>query len=123
MTAFIPVQYSSMQERMRVCSNAEMTLGCPQAPFDNCILANIDHGATIICGVTDTKFVQGLARILQSKSHLSRTQPGGTYNWQAPETILGYKSSFPADIFSYGVVLLEIITGWRPVRGQYRNPR
>ncbi|KAK9805402.1 hypothetical protein WJX73_001387 [Symbiochloris irregularis] len=65
----------------------------------------------------------GLARILLSKTHLSKTAPGGTYHWQAPETILGYNSSFSADIFSYGVVLLEIITGLRPLRGQYKNPR
>ncbi|KAK9787355.1 hypothetical protein WJX73_003664 [Symbiochloris irregularis] len=64
----------------------------------------------------------GLARLLVTKTHLSQTLPGGTYNWQAPETLLGLPSSYPADIFSYGVVLLEIITGHRPVRGQYPVP-
>ena len=43
--------------------------------------------------------LQGLARTLLSRSHLSRTLLGGTYNWQAPETLLGYKASFSADIF------------------------
>ncbi|KAK9799778.1 hypothetical protein WJX73_006089 [Symbiochloris irregularis] len=65
----------------------------------------------------------GLARTLLSKTHLSRTLPGGTYNWQAPETILGFNATFSADIFSYGVVLLEITTGLRPVRGAYPRPQ
>ncbi|KAK9812352.1 hypothetical protein WJX73_004586 [Symbiochloris irregularis] len=65
----------------------------------------------------------GLARTLMSKSHLSRTVLGGTYHWQAPETLLGYHASFSADIFSFGVVMLELITATRPVRGQYPEPR
>ena len=65
----------------------------------------------------------GLARTLFSKSHLSQTAPGGTYCWQAPETLLAMPFSFPADIFSYGIVLLEIITGERFKRGQYPTPR
>ncbi|KAK9807274.1 hypothetical protein WJX73_006439 [Symbiochloris irregularis] len=63
----------------------------------------------------------GLARTLRSKSHLT-TIPGGTYDWQAPETLLGRHASFSADIFSYGVVLLEIITGVKPKRGAYPTP-
>ncbi|KAK9811928.1 hypothetical protein WJX73_000424 [Symbiochloris irregularis] len=64
----------------------------------------------------------GLARILLSQTHLSKMQHG-TYNWQAPETLMGTNSSFSADIFSFGVVLLEIITGRKQVRGQYLYPR
>ncbi|KAK9812104.1 hypothetical protein WJX73_006928 [Symbiochloris irregularis] len=65
----------------------------------------------------------GLARTLLSKTHLSRTMPGGTWSWQAPETLLGFNATFSADIFSYGVVLLELITGTRPQRGAYPRPR
>ena len=45
-----------------------------------------------------------------------------TYHWQAPETLLGWRASYPADIFSYGVILLEIITGDRQERGRYSRP-
>ncbi|KAK9808198.1 hypothetical protein WJX73_008032 [Symbiochloris irregularis] len=65
----------------------------------------------------------GLARILLSRTHLSRIDGIGTYDWQAPETLLGLHSSFSADIFGFGVVMLEIICGTRPVRGQYPEPR
>lgn len=43
--------------------------------------------------------------------------------WQAPECLLGLQASFPADIFSSGVILWELITGEQPVRGAYREPR
>ncbi|KAK9796338.1 hypothetical protein WJX73_009316 [Symbiochloris irregularis] len=65
----------------------------------------------------------GLARILNSRTHLSKTAPGGTWDWQSPETILGERATFSADIWSYGVLLLEIITGARQMRGRYDNPR
>ncbi|OQS00097.1 kinase [Thraustotheca clavata] len=33
-----------------------------------------------------------------------------TYQWMAPEVILGTKYSFPADIYSFGIILSEICT-------------
>ena len=47
----------------------------------------------------------------------------GTFNWQAPETIIGGKTTFSADIWSMGVFLLEIITGELQKRGFYSEPR
>ena len=41
----------------------------------------------------------------------------------APETLMGYKATCSADIFSYGVVLLEIVTGERQERGRWIWPR
>ncbi|KAK9794669.1 hypothetical protein WJX73_004931 [Symbiochloris irregularis] len=64
----------------------------------------------------------GLARTLLTRTHIS-TLPGGTFDWQAPETLTGSGTSFPADIWSMGVVLLEIITGERQRRGFYVAPR
>ena len=75
------------------------------------ILLTADYTAKI----ADT----GLARTLFSRTHFSSATPGGTYDWQAPETLLGQAASYSADIFSYGVVLLEIITGQRQERGRY----
>jgi serine/threonine protein kinase len=34
----------------------------------------------------------------------------GTEDWMAPEIIVGEPYSFAADVFSYGIVLIEIIT-------------
>ncbi|KAK9795897.1 hypothetical protein WJX73_001704 [Symbiochloris irregularis] len=66
----------------------------------------------------------GLARMLDSKSALTQTAAlvGGTYNYQAPETLFGKKTTFSADIWSYGVLLLEIITGEVQQRGFYKKP-
>ena len=76
---------------------------------------NILLGKDYTAKIADT----GLARTLFSKTHLSKALPGGTYNWQAPECIMGLPASYSADIFSYGVVMLEIISGERQHRGRY----
>lgn len=41
---------------------------------------------------------------------------------QAPETLKGHHVSLPADIYSYGVILREIITGEQPQRDNLRRP-
>lgn len=40
-----------------------------------------------------------------------------------PELLLGHKCTLSSDIYSYGVVLWEIVTGEQPVRGQMRDVR
>lgn len=65
----------------------------------------------------------GLARILPtSQEYLASSGNQGTWNWSAPEVILGHRCSSPVDIWSFGVVLWEICTGEPPVRGQLRQP-
>ena len=46
---------------------------------------------------------------------------GGTWPWVAPECILGQRCSSAADMYSFGVVLWEIVTGEIPVRGMLRD--
>lgn len=43
-------------------------------------------------------------------------------DWQAPEVLLGQPAGFPADTFSYGVVLTEIVCGSHQERGKYDAP-
>ncbi|KAK9789943.1 hypothetical protein WJX73_007087 [Symbiochloris irregularis] len=64
----------------------------------------------------------GLSRMLDNKSHLSQTELGGTYDYQAPETLMGSRTTFSADIWAYGVILLEIITGLEQRRGFHTMP-
>ncbi|XP_047939816.1 G-type lectin S-receptor-like serine/threonine-protein kinase At4g27290 isoform X2 [Salvia hispanica] len=54
----------------------------------------------------------GLARIFQEDQSLGRTKRVvGTYGYMAPEYLMDGKYSEKSDIFSLGVVLLEIISG------------
>ncbi|GAB4814981.1 hypothetical protein N2152v2_002027 [Parachlorella kessleri] len=47
----------------------------------------------------------------------------GTFNWCAPEILVGDGCNAKADIYSYGVLLWEMITGEPPQRGMLRDPR
>ena len=45
----------------------------------------------------------------------------GTLAWSSPEQLLGQRCSFPADVWSLGIILWEIATGEAPRRGQRRE--
>lgn len=47
----------------------------------------------------------------------------GALPWAAPEVLKGGAFKSSADIFSFGVVLWEIVTGEKPTGGALRNPR
>ncbi|BDA50379.1 probable serine/threonine-protein kinase DDB_G0281745 at C-terminar half [Coccomyxa sp. Obi] len=65
----------------------------------------------------------GLAALM-SHNYLSKTAPAGTWAWVAPEVLMAGKVTHKADIFSFGVVLWEIITAERPTwRGNGREIR
>ncbi|KAK6183726.1 hypothetical protein SNE40_011151 [Patella caerulea] len=56
----------------------------------------------------------GLAREVQKTTRMSQA---GTYAWMAPEVIKFSKYSKTSDIWSYGVVLWELLTGETPYKG------
>lgn len=67
--------------------------------------------------------LQGLSRrLLDGKTHTTLVDVG-TYDWCAPEILLYQQASTKSDIFSYGVVLWEIITGKPPQRGKITEPQ
>jgi len=51
----------------------------------------------------------GLAKILENSDTLTRSIAGSPY-WMAPEMLRGEGYSKPVDVFSFGIVLCEIIT-------------
>ncbi|KAK9789195.1 hypothetical protein WJX73_002262 [Symbiochloris irregularis] len=64
----------------------------------------------------------GIARVL-TDSQVSTVTSTGTFAWAAPELLLGNKVTELADIYSFGVVLWELVTGEQPRRGQLRSLR
>lgn len=52
---------------------------------------------------------------------MQHMQVGGTWAWAAPEVLLGKQSTTQADIYSFGVVIWELVTGEQPIRGNARE--
>ena len=59
-----------------------------------------------------------LAAALQSQGFV--VQNTGTFNWMAPELISAGRCTEKADIFSFGIVLYEILTAEQPIRGRMK---
>eukprot|EP00803_Ostreobium_quekettii_P008606 evm.model.scf_830.1 EVM.evm.TU.scf_830.1 scf_830:2022-12813(+) len=74
---------------------------------EDCILKIADFGLTEV--------------VAKTRSTLSLWRPGGTLEWQAPEAYEDAPITLASDVFSVGVVLFEIVTGYRPYAGGARD--
>lgn len=61
----------------------------------------------------------GLAKLKGSLKLTKSSSTVGTLAYMAPEQIHGHKADGRADIFSFGVVLFEMLTGEMPFSGDY----
>lgn len=57
----------------------------------------------------------GLARIQGYEKSLRTTQVVGTVGYMAPEIVLTGKSTSASDVYGFGVLILEIVCGRRPI--------
>ena len=57
-----------------------------------------------------------------AEGYLTRDNALGTFAWAAPELLLGDRCTEKVDIYSFGVVLWEIVTQEMPIRGALRDP-
>ncbi len=65
----------------------------------------------------------GMSKRIVNSTRASVTGAFGTLAWCAPEMLWGHKCTTKADIYSFGIVLWEIVSGEQPVRGQLRDVR
>ncbi|KAK9805505.1 hypothetical protein WJX72_001765 [[Myrmecia] bisecta] len=63
----------------------------------------------------------GLARIMSSQYLSMTASVGGTFAYAAPELLLNQRCSEKVDIYSFGIVLHEMVTGEQAQRGQLRE--
>lgn len=63
----------------------------------------------------------GFSRVLSGDFLSSVGSRMGTFEYMAPEILLGQPANLSADIFSYGVLIWELCTGEEPRRGFMRQ--
>lgn len=62
----------------------------------------------------------GMSRVL-AKASVTKSQSVGTWSWAAPELLLNSRINEQVDVYSFGIILWEVVTGAVPQRGCMRD--
>lgn len=82
---------------------------------ENILVAATDSGAGEAL-LTDF----GLARVLdETTTSRTRSHVFGTPHYVSPEALKGRRAGREADVYALGVMLFELVTGWRPFRSTH----
>ncbi|KAI9106708.1 hypothetical protein K1719_022236 [Acacia pycnantha] len=67
----------------------------------------------------------GIAKVLQARGGKDSTSTvvAGTYGYLAPEYAYSSRASVKGDVYSFGVILMELITGKKPVEAEFGENR
>ncbi|XP_059071742.1 L-type lectin-domain containing receptor kinase IX.1-like [Cryptomeria japonica] len=105
-------------QRYRISCDIASALVYLHDELDNCIVhRDVKTSNVILDSSLNAKLGDfGLARIVKHDGPASHTtSPRGTLGYLAPECAVAGKTSPESDVFSFGVVALEIACGRRPV--------
>ncbi|MCO5581004.1 hypothetical protein L7F22_034880 [Adiantum nelumboides] len=77
--------------------------------------------SNILLGLNFEPYVSdfGLAKLLEDNETHVTTVIAGTFGYLAPEYLLNGRATEKADVYSYGVVLLELVSGKRPTDSSF----
>jgi tetratricopeptide (TPR) repeat protein/predicted Ser/Thr protein kinase len=108
----------SFEEKVRIAR--EMAEGLQIAHSLGVIHRDLKPGNIIVSDGGSIKILDfGLAKIINADTVDSQGNIEGTLFYMSPEQVSGAKQSLSTDIFSYGVILYELFTGYKPFDGEY----